>query len=74
MRLCASFTSRVNATLRRSLTGVDAATGRPQYVSDLNNVNGSIGEYWFYVDVNLEKYFDLGFGTIGCGHRNSEPL
>ncbi len=45
-------------------TGVDAATGRPQYVSDLNNVNGSIGRYWFYVDLNIEKYFDLGFGKL----------
>jgi hypothetical protein len=49
------------------LTGVDAVTGRPQYISDLNNVNGSIGAYWFYVDLNIEKYFDLGFGTLVAG-------
>jgi outer membrane receptor protein involved in Fe transport len=49
------------------LTGVDAVTGRPQYISDLNNVNGSIGTYWFYVDLNIEKYFDLGFGTLVAG-------
>ncbi len=49
------------------LTGVDAVTGRPQYISDLNNVNGSIGAYWFYVDLNIEKYFDLGFGKLVAG-------
>jgi outer membrane receptor protein involved in Fe transport len=43
---------------------VDPMTGRPQYIADLNNVNGSVGEYWFYVDLNLEKYFDLGFGKL----------
>jgi outer membrane receptor protein involved in Fe transport len=46
------------------LTGVEAVTGRPQYVGDLNTVNGSIGAYWFYVDLNLEKYIDLGFGRL----------
>lgn len=46
------------------LTGVDAVTGRPQYISDINNVNGSIGAYWFYLDLNIEKYFDLGFGKL----------
>ena len=46
------------------LTGVDAVTGRPQYITDQNNVNGSIGEYWFYVDLNIEKVIDLGFGKL----------
>jgi outer membrane receptor protein involved in Fe transport len=45
-------------------TGIDAASGRPQYVTDLNNVNGSIGQYWFWIDLNFEKYFDLGFGRL----------
>jgi outer membrane receptor protein involved in Fe transport len=45
-------------------TGVEAVTGRPQYVSDLNNLNGSIGAYWFYIDLNIEKYIDLGFGKL----------
>jgi len=45
-------------------TGIDAASGRPQYVGDLNNVNGSIGQYWFWIDLNFEKYFDLGFGRL----------
>lgn len=46
------------------LTGADPVTGRPQYISDLNNVNGSIGDPWFYVDVNIEKYVDIGIGKI----------
>jgi len=45
-------------------TGVDAAAGRPQYVSDLDNLNGSIGAYWFYIDLNIEKLIDLGFGSL----------
>jgi len=45
-------------------TGIDASSGRPQYVSDLNNLNGSIGRYWFWIDLNFEKYFDLGFGRL----------
>jgi len=27
-------------------------------------VNGSIGQYWFWIDLNFEKYFDLGFGRL----------
>jgi outer membrane receptor protein involved in Fe transport len=45
-------------------TGVDAVTGRPQYVSDLNRINEGIGESWFYIDLNIEKAIDLGFGKI----------
>ncbi len=44
--------------------GNDAIIGRPQYVSDLNHINESIGDDWFYIDLNLEKYFDLGFGRL----------
>jgi outer membrane receptor protein involved in Fe transport len=46
------------------VVSVDPRTGRPQYISDQNNINGSIGQYWFYVDLNLEKYIDLGFGKL----------
>ncbi len=47
----------------------DASTGRPLYSIDLDNpnLNGSIGEYWFYVDLNIEKYVDLGFGKLVAG-------
>jgi len=45
-------------------TGTDPVTGRPQYISDLNNINGSIGASWFYLNVNIEKYVDVGIGKI----------
>ncbi len=46
------------------LTGVDPFTGRPQYISDINRQLESIGANWFYVDLNLEKTVDLGFGSL----------
>ncbi len=45
-------------------TGVDAATGRPQYIDDITNINGSVGAPWFYVDLNIEKYIDIGFVKV----------
>jgi outer membrane receptor protein involved in Fe transport len=45
-------------------TGVDAVTGRPQYISDLSTVNGSVGASWFTVDLNLEKSFEIGIGRL----------
>jgi outer membrane receptor protein involved in Fe transport len=42
----------------------DPITGRPFYISDQSNINGSVGDYWFYIDLNLEKYVDVGFGKI----------
>jgi outer membrane receptor protein involved in Fe transport len=45
-------------------TGVDPSTGRPEYISDFYNQLTSIGQNWFYVDLNLEKYFDIGFGKL----------
>jgi outer membrane receptor protein involved in Fe transport len=46
------------------LTGVDPSTGRPQYITDITRQNASVGDPWFYIDLNFEKYFDLGFGKI----------
>ena len=46
------------------LLGVDPSSGRPLYISDLNNINGSVGSYWFYIDMNIEKSFSLGFGKL----------
>jgi outer membrane receptor protein involved in Fe transport len=46
------------------LVGYNASTGRPLYISDIDNINASVGDYWFYVDMNLEKNIDLGFGRI----------
>ncbi len=47
------------------LVGVDPVTGRPIYDSDRDNLYGEIGEYWFSVDLNVEKHIlfaglDLG--------------
>lgn len=49
------------------LTGTqerDPVTGRPLYYVDLDQLNEGIGSDWFFVDLNLEKYFDLGFGKL----------
>jgi outer membrane receptor protein involved in Fe transport len=39
-------------------------TGRPEYISDLDRINEEVGDNWFYIDLNFEKYFDLGFGKL----------
>jgi hypothetical protein len=44
--------------------GIDAASGRPLYITDLDRINDEIGENWFYIDLNFEKYIDLGFGKL----------
>jgi outer membrane receptor protein involved in Fe transport len=38
--------------------------GRPLYLSDANNPYQKIGENWFYINLNFEKYFNLGFGKL----------
>jgi outer membrane receptor protein involved in Fe transport len=48
----------------QQLIGYDPGTGRPQYVTDLERVNEGIGESWFYVNLNLEKYIPVGFGKL----------
>lgn len=48
----------------QKLVGYDGVSGRPQYISDLDHVSEGIGEHWFYIDLNFEKYFDLGFGRL----------
>ncbi len=30
--------------------------GRPEYAPDLNNINGEVGENWFWVDMDIDKY------------------
>ncbi|MEK9138257.1 MAG: hypothetical protein AAB393_14115, partial [Bacteroidota bacterium] len=42
----------------------NAATGRLEYISDIDRINESVGDDWFYIDMNLEKYVDLGFGKL----------
>ena len=44
--------------------GLVPVTGRPAYVNDIDRPNDAVGENWFYIDMNLEKYFDLGFGKL----------
>lgn len=44
--------------------GSNAVSGRPEYVSQIDRQLEGIGENWFYVDLNFEKYFDLGFGKL----------
>ena len=34
--------------------------GRPEYDYDRTNRYGEIGDNWFWVDLNIEKYFDIG--------------
>lgn len=41
-----------------------AIDGRPEYRSDLDNLLQEVGEYWFYINMNIEKYFELGFGRM----------
>ncbi len=31
--------------------------GRPEYTADIDNPNGSIGENWFWMDFDIDKYF-----------------
>ena len=49
------------------LVGVNAVSGRPEYISDIDHQLESIGRNWFYVDLNFEKYFNLGFGKLIAG-------
>ncbi|TAK66349.1 MAG: TonB-dependent receptor, partial [Bacteroidetes bacterium] len=43
---------------------IDSITGRPMFVPDYKNPNTEIADNWFYVDFNIEKYFDLSFGKL----------
>ncbi|MFA6542578.1 MAG: hypothetical protein WCT99_13340, partial [Bacteroidota bacterium] len=40
------------------------ADGRPEYRTDYTNLSQGVGEYWFYVNLNIEKYYDLGFAKM----------
>lgn len=31
--------------------------GRPEYSTDFNEINGAIGQNWFWVDLDFDKYF-----------------
>ena len=40
-----------------TFTGSYDTDGRPEYVSDRSNRYSEIGDDWFYIDFNIEKYF-----------------
>lgn len=40
-------------------TGAYDIDGRPEYVSDRTNRYGEIGDDWFYIDLNFEKYIKI---------------
>ncbi|MCZ7611281.1 MAG: TonB-dependent receptor [Ignavibacterium sp.] len=42
------------------LTGYDAQTGRPEYESSRYDRYSKIGNDWFWIDLNFEKYFSIG--------------
>ncbi len=46
------------------LYGFDPTTGRPLYVPDYKNPYAQVGDPWFYIDANFEKYFDVGVGKL----------
>jgi len=33
--------------------------GRPEYTPDYDNLNGNVGENWFYMDLDLDKYVKI---------------
>ena len=41
-------------------TGEYSSNGRPEYETVRNNRNGKIGDNWFWIDLNFEKYFYIG--------------
>lgn len=38
-------------------TGDYLSDGRPEYETDINNYYGEVGDNWFWIDLNFEKYF-----------------
>ncbi len=48
---------------RQILYGTDV-NGRPQYQPDYKNPYTEVSEPWFYIDLNFEKYFDVGIGSL----------
>lgn len=57
------FQSGKRYTPQRFL-GYNAVTGRPEFISDLDRLNEGIAEHWFYIDLNVEKYIDIGFAKL----------
>ena len=38
--------------------------GRPLYLPDYKNPYSGMSDNWFYIDLNFEKYFDIGIGKL----------
>ncbi len=49
---------------RQIFLGYDPTSGRPEYVPDYLHPNTEIADPWFYVNLNFEKYFNLGVGKL----------
>jgi outer membrane receptor protein involved in Fe transport len=58
-----SFQSGKRYTPQR-IIDTNAVTGRVNYGTNLDSVNARVGENWFYIDLNFEKYIDFGFAKI----------
>jgi hypothetical protein len=46
--------------------------GRPLYEPDYDNLNGAVGQDWFWIDLDIDKYFNL-FGVkciLNIGIKN----
>jgi len=44
--------------------GFDPENGRPYFIPDYLHPNTELAEPWFYIDLNFEKYFDVGIGQL----------
>jgi outer membrane receptor protein involved in Fe transport len=40
------------------------ANRRIEYVSDLDHQLEKVGDYWFYINLNFEKYINIGIGKL----------
>ncbi|HZY10982.1 MAG TPA: TonB-dependent receptor, partial [Bacteroidota bacterium] len=49
---------------RQIFVGNDPLTGRPAYIPDYQNPLSELGDPWFYINLNFEKYFDVGVGKL----------
>ncbi len=45
----------------------DLENGRPEYQSDIDNINGEVAENWFWIDLNIDKYFYINSMQLTVG-------
>ncbi len=41
--------------------------GRPEFTSDINNINGVVGQNWFWIDMDIDKYIYFKSMEIDVG-------